>query len=61
MRLVQKGEFGRAINDFTTAITLDPNDAAAFNGRGLAKQKMGDDPGAQADFEAAKAINRSAR
>jgi Flp pilus assembly protein TadD len=58
MAWVQKGEFGRAVNDFTTAITLDPNYASAFLGRGLAKQKMGDVTGAEADFEAAKAINQ---
>jgi Flp pilus assembly protein TadD len=35
----QKGEPGRAIADFTTALTLDPNDASAFQGRGLAKRE----------------------
>ena len=41
-----------AIDDFTAAITLDPNLAEAFHQRAIARFSAGDTPGAIADIEA---------
>jgi len=51
----QKGDFvDKAIADFTKAIELDPQSAAAYNSRGALKRVKGDLKGAIADI--AKAI-----
>ncbi len=42
-----------AIEDFTDAITLDPNLAEAYHQRAIARYASGDTPGAIADIEAA--------
>ena len=52
-----KGDYARAIADYSDAIRLDPNDAEAFFYRGLDKERMGDKAGAEADMAAAKRIN----
>jgi len=36
-----KGDYSGAIQDFKKAIELDPNDAEAYGGRGLAKILLG--------------------
>ena len=36
-----KGDYSGAIQDFNKAIELDPNDAEAYGGRGLAKILLG--------------------
>jgi Flp pilus assembly protein TadD len=41
------------------AITLNPNDAIAYNNRGLAKRDKGDAAGADADIAKAKQLNPS--
>ena len=35
------GEYGRGIDDFSTAIRLEPNDISAYNNRGNAYNKLG--------------------
>ena len=42
-----------AIEDFTKAIDIDPNNAAAFHSRGISKEKIKDYEGAMADLEKA--------
>jgi tetratricopeptide (TPR) repeat protein len=45
-----RGEYGRAITNYTEAIRLDPSHAKAYNNRGLVYQAKGDMPRAIADF-----------
>jgi len=45
-----------AINDFSSALRVDPKLASALYGRGLARLKNGDKAGGDADISAAKAI-----
>ena len=45
-----KGDIDRAIADFSEAIRLDPNDAMAFNNRGIAYSDKGDHDRAIADL-----------
>jgi lipoprotein NlpI len=51
-----KGEFELAVHDFDQAIRLRPNFPTALNNRGLAKKRMGDDAGGDADIQAAAAL-----
>ncbi|HXX07505.1 MAG TPA: tetratricopeptide repeat protein [Pseudolabrys sp.] len=53
----EKGEYARAIADYSDAIRLNPNDAEAHLYRGLDKQRLGDKAGAEADIAAAKRLN----
>jgi Flp pilus assembly protein TadD len=46
-----------AIADFNESLRRDPKDSTSLYGRGLAKQKKGDKPGASADMNAAVALN----
>ncbi len=46
----------QSISDYTAALLLDPSHATSLYGRGLAKQKKGDNAGGNADIEAAKKI-----
>ena len=52
-----RGDHDRAIADFTYAITLNPNDALAYNNRGLAWREKQDVDRAIADFTDAIRIN----
>jgi Flp pilus assembly protein TadD len=49
-------QFGAAIDDFSSALRIDPKLASALYGRGLAKLKNGDVAGSDADISAAKTI-----
>ena len=40
------GDYRGAIADYTTAIEIDPKEAAAYNNRGLSKDNLGDYRGA---------------
>ena len=51
-----KGDYDKAITDYTKAIELDPKVAAAYNSRGLAYYKEGDYDKARADLSTAKEL-----
>jgi len=53
---LRRGEFDASIADFDAASMLNPRLANALYGRGIARRKMGDLTGAEADLAAAKAI-----
>ncbi|WP_082801150.1 tetratricopeptide repeat protein [Cylindrospermopsis raciborskii] len=42
-----------AIDDYTQAIKLNPNDALAYYNRGIARSNLGDNQGAIADLQKA--------
>ena len=50
------GEWVSAIDDFSSALQLEPKLASSLYGRGLAKLKRGDPTGGNADVAAAKEI-----
>jgi tetratricopeptide (TPR) repeat protein len=52
-----KGDYDRAIADYTEAIRLDPGLALAYNNRGFAYSHKGDNDRAIADYD--QAINVS--
>jgi tetratricopeptide (TPR) repeat protein len=49
-------DWPRAIDDLSHAIQLNPNYANAYYNRGMAKSRVGDAAGAQADLERAQAL-----
>ncbi len=53
MARTSRKDFDGAIQDFTKAIELNPQDATAYSGRGLAYQKKNDLINAQRDFNEA--------
>lgn len=57
VRYYDNGDDDRAIADYTQAIRLNPNDAAAYYNLGLAYAAKGDPGRAIADIEAALRIN----
>jgi tetratricopeptide (TPR) repeat protein len=50
------GEFDKAITDYDAVLKFNPRQAGSLYGRGLAKQKKGDNADGDADITAAKAI-----
>ena len=52
-----KGDYDRAIADFTEAIRVDPKLATAFSNRGLAYEKKGSYDRAIADYNEAIRLN----
>lgn len=50
------GRFQEAITDYDAAIQLSPQDSWSLYGRAIAKMKIGDTQGAEADIEASKAV-----
>ncbi|MCZ3349639.1 tetratricopeptide repeat protein, partial [Acinetobacter baumannii] len=56
---LKTGELGAAIDDYSSALRIDPRLASALYGRGLAKLKQGDRAGGNIDIAAAKAIQGS--
>ena len=52
-----KEDYERAIDDYSEAIRLNPNDADAYFYRSLDRKRKGDNAGAEADMAAAKRIN----
>jgi tetratricopeptide (TPR) repeat protein len=52
-----KGNYGQAIINFSQAVALDPEFAAAYSGRGSAYYKQGDLAGALADFTCAVTLD----
>ena len=53
----KKGNLAQAIDDFTTAIEIKPDDIMAYNNRGSAYAKQGDYIQAISDFSKAIGIN----
>jgi Flp pilus assembly protein TadD len=53
---LKMGQADAAIDDFSSALRVDPKLASALYGRGLARLKNGDKAGADADISAAKTI-----
>jgi tetratricopeptide (TPR) repeat protein len=53
-----KGDFNRAVADYSEAIKLDPNFARAFYNRSVAKLKLGDTAGSNADLAQAKELQK---
>jgi Flp pilus assembly protein TadD len=51
-----KGNWDKAIADFTEAIRLDPQCARAYGGRGFAYEQKGETSKAEADFAEAKRL-----
>jgi tetratricopeptide (TPR) repeat protein len=50
------GRFQEAITDYDAAIQGSPQDSWSLYGRGIAKLRMGDSAGGQADIEASKGV-----
>jgi hypothetical protein len=50
------GQFDSAIEDYSSALRVEPNMASALYGRGLARLKKGDTTGGNADVAAAKQV-----
>jgi hypothetical protein len=53
---LKMGAVDAAVEDYSSALTFDPKLASSLYGRGLARLKMGDMTGGNADISAAKAI-----
>jgi tetratricopeptide (TPR) repeat protein len=53
---LKMGQWDSAIDDYSSALRLDPKLASSLYGRGLAKLKKGDTAGGNADIAAAEAI-----
>ena len=49
-----RGDFDKAIADFSAAIRLNPKDAQAYQNRGVAYEKKGEKAKAEEDFAQAK-------
>jgi Flp pilus assembly protein TadD len=54
-----RGDFDKAIADFSEAIRLDPKEANAYVGRGNAWAAKGDKDKADADYRQAKRLKRA--
>jgi tetratricopeptide (TPR) repeat protein len=52
-------QFDKAIADHTTAVRLDPQNAAAFQNRALAYRAMGDEKKAKADLAEAERLTKA--
>lgn len=53
----RKGEFDKAIQDYSTTIALDPRDCDAYYNRGLVHYKIGQPEKALEDYDAAISLN----
>src|SRR5215813_2294645 len=54
---LKKGEFERAIADYSLAIVFDAGHASAYGNRGMARAGKGDLDGAISDFDKALEVN----
>jgi hypothetical protein len=52
------GQFESAINDYSSALRIEPSLASALYGRGLARIKKGDSTGGKTDLAAAEKLER---
>jgi tetratricopeptide (TPR) repeat protein len=55
---LKMGQFDSAINDYSSALRIEPKLASALYGRGLARIKKGDAAGGNADLSAAQGIEK---
>lgn len=55
--MVQMGNYAAAIQDYTAAILVDPDNSYAFYNRGITRDRVADLAGAIADFTAAAQLN----
>jgi tetratricopeptide (TPR) repeat protein len=53
---LKMGQWDSAIDDYSSALRVEPKLASSLYGRGLARLKKGDTTGGDADIAAAKAI-----
>jgi tetratricopeptide (TPR) repeat protein len=53
---LKMGQFDSAIEDYSSALRIEPKMASALYGRGLARLKKGDTAGGNADVAAAKQV-----
>jgi tetratricopeptide (TPR) repeat protein len=53
---LKMGQFDSAIQDYSSALRIEPKLASALYGRGLARLKKGDAAGGNADVEAARKL-----
>jgi len=53
---LQKGEHERALEGFDRVLQLSPGQRGALQWRGIAKEALGDVPGAEKDFAMSKAL-----
>ena len=56
----EMGEYEAAIQHFTKAIRLDPNNAISYFNRATLKVRMGDIEGARSDFKMSEYCHRNA-
>ena len=54
-----KGDFERALQNYTDAITKDPKQGASYYKRGLTHQELGDDTAAASDLQKAKELGHT--
>lgn len=54
----ERGEYGKAMTDYSKAIELNPNDADAYYKRGDAYHEMGEHIKAMSDYNTAIALNK---
>lgn len=53
------GEYATAIEDYTAALEVDPNNSYAYYNRGITRDRMGDYASAISDFSTAISLDAS--
>jgi len=53
---LKQGQYERALQEYNAALAINPQAARAYYGRGIAKMKMGDTRGGQADIDTGKGM-----
>jgi tetratricopeptide (TPR) repeat protein len=53
---LKQGQYARALQEYNAALAVNSQVARAYYGRGVAKMKMGDTRGGQADIDTAKGM-----
>jgi tetratricopeptide (TPR) repeat protein len=54
---LKAGKFDPALADYNAALAVNPRFASSLYGRGLTKQKMGDEAGGKIDITAAQGVD----
>jgi Flp pilus assembly protein TadD len=55
--LLDEQQFDGALEELSRAVAMNPQNALAFNNRGVALAALGEEPAAAADFEHALALD----